>query len=203
MWVRTRFLAPQWLQGERYELYFEDVTYACRIYFNGRHVADHAAPLYPFSVDVTDTVKPGEENHLELLIFDDRVGRTAEGEPGAGKLIWPLRVTFYSDRGSIGVRGRQVRLRAYPGVYISDMFVMPSVSQARLALRFSVRNTTAEPKTVELKHLVLCGSETVLRFPIEYVGLDIFNSSALESIAIDGDHLSRGIHSSQTFCEWQ
>ena len=150
LWIRTRFVAPPWLKGSRYELYFGEVTYACEVYLNGQRIGQHIGPLFPFTVDATASLKLGEENLLELCVRDDCAGKELPPNspvPGWYTYLWPLPPHYHG----FGVL-QETRLRTYPQVYVNDMFVMPSVAESRLGLRFEIQNTTDEVQNVQIAH---------------------------------------------------
>lgn len=50
-------------------LHFEAVDYACACYVNGKRIGEHVGGYLPFSFDVTDALRAGE-NELALCVFD-------------------------------------------------------------------------------------------------------------------------------------
>jgi len=63
------FDAPALAAGERLLLHLDAVDWACAAYLNGGRVAEHVGGYLPFSVDLTDALRTGE-NRLELCVFD-------------------------------------------------------------------------------------------------------------------------------------
>jgi len=176
LWVRTTFRAPDWLVGRRYEIYFGEIGFACDVYVNGKHVGEHTGPYYPFSIDMTDVFKPGLDNVIALRVRDTTEAHSKAGElfadpvlaqvaphaPAAasrmsGRLLWPMHTRDLR----FGVIG-PVRVRAFPDVYIDDVFVMPSVRDKQLKCRITIRNSSSKDAAFVLAGRVLDGDRSVL-----------------------------------------
>ncbi|WP_163326061.1 glycoside hydrolase family 2 protein [Draconibacterium mangrovi] len=68
IWYKRSFeLAPK--ANERQLLNFEGVDYKCMVWVNGELAGSHVGGNLPFSFDVTDLVKPGE-NEVKLRVID-------------------------------------------------------------------------------------------------------------------------------------
>ena len=65
-WYRRTFAAPE---GKRVLLHFEAVDWACSCLVNGVRVGEHVGGYLPFSFDVTDALRDGE-NELALCAYD-------------------------------------------------------------------------------------------------------------------------------------
>lgn len=66
-WYRKHF-TPTTVQGKHTELIFDGVTKDCEVYLNGVLLARHHTAYTPFSVDLSDVVRPGEENVLAVHV---------------------------------------------------------------------------------------------------------------------------------------
>lgn len=69
LWYRRAVAAPALGPGERAILHLDAVDWACAVLVNGVRVAEHVGGYLPFSVDVTDALRPGE-CLLELCVRD-------------------------------------------------------------------------------------------------------------------------------------
>ena len=164
-WVRRRFSVPKWLRGAQYELYFGEVTYACDVYLNGEKLGYYVSPCHPFSIDVPAAkLRRNAENVLELRVQDVRAGiKDPENRPAsyAGwNFMWPLHA-HYSTWGVL----QEVRLRTYPKVNVSDVFVKTSVTDSRLDVGLAVTNSSDVETDVELKLQVEDVGRVVLTLP--------------------------------------
>ena len=168
VWFRTEFEVPEWLAAEHYELYFAKVHFGCRVFLNGKYLGQHIGPYYPFSFDATSAVLPGQVNSLAVCVLDTKVGRTPGYTGGrlAGGNLWPIPVR-HSGLGILG----EVRLRGKPAVHVSDVFVMPRVSQGELALRVTLRNSSSGPQQVVIKPQVEDNQGVALRMSPRKVSL--------------------------------
>lgn len=63
---RTSFTTEK--EFKRLELVFEGIDYKATVYLNGRTVARHEGMFLPCVIDITDIVRRGEENRLEVII---------------------------------------------------------------------------------------------------------------------------------------
>lgn len=86
-WYRVNFQVDPLKKGKRLSLLFGAVDESATVYLNGREVGGRqfAKPddwKTPFSVDVTDAVKFGEENQLIVLVEDK------SGLGGVWKPVW-------------------------------------------------------------------------------------------------------------------
>lgn len=69
LWYRRTLAAPDLAPGERVVLHLDAVDWACAVYANGLRVAEHVGGYLPFSADVTDALRPGE-NQLIVCVHD-------------------------------------------------------------------------------------------------------------------------------------
>lgn len=98
VWFRRGFRVPDWMRNERYQLTFTKVGFACEVYLNGTHVGGHIGDVVPFSVDVTEAVRVGQDNELALKIFDIR-GWLRDPEQDVGvyfNTLWPVGLERYT-----------------------------------------------------------------------------------------------------------
>ena len=72
MWYRRTFTVPaDWRAGgERLQLHFGAVDYAAAVWVNGTRVATHVGGYDPWSVDITDQLKPSGEQELIVGVAD-------------------------------------------------------------------------------------------------------------------------------------
>lgn len=71
MWFARHFTVPSnWKTGNRVILIFEAVDYEATVYMNGQQVGFNRGGYFRFSLDVTQYVKLGESNVLQVFVFD-------------------------------------------------------------------------------------------------------------------------------------
>ncbi len=182
VWFRTEFEVPAWLTAEHYELYFADVRFGCRVFLNGKYLGQHIGPYYPFTFDATSAVLPGQVNTLDLCVWDTKVGTipgyvSTEGR-FVGRSLWPIPAAGYAGVGIFG----EVWLRGRPAVHVSDVFVMPRVSQGELGLRVTLHNTSSVPQQVVLKPQVEDNQGVALRMSRLLLPSRVFDISPMMRI---------------------
>ena len=69
-WYRRKFRAPPRRDGERVLVHFGAVDYLARVWVNGARVVKHEGGYTPFSADVTDLLRGGEEE-IVVQAMDD------------------------------------------------------------------------------------------------------------------------------------
>lgn len=67
---RRHFTLPDGFSRGRVLLHFGAVDQMCRVYVNGKRVGSNIGGYIPFSFDITDALKDGE-NELRVIAFDD------------------------------------------------------------------------------------------------------------------------------------
>jgi beta-mannosidase len=64
---RKSFMAPQVESGEQVFLHFECLDLIAVIYLNGQNIRQHANAFYPYQVNVTNFLRPGENTLVVSL----------------------------------------------------------------------------------------------------------------------------------------
>lgn len=70
-WYRKKFKLPATAKGQKVFLEFEGIRQAGDFYVNGKHIGIHENGATAFGFDVTELVKPGEENVVAARIDND------------------------------------------------------------------------------------------------------------------------------------
>lgn len=84
LWYRRSFEIPDAWKGRRIRLHFEASDWETGIYVNGRRIGQHRGGYDPFTFDISDALKPGE-NSLVVAVWD---GTEQHCQP-VGKQIMP------------------------------------------------------------------------------------------------------------------
>ncbi len=162
-WFRLRFTVPAQAAGQRFRLRFEAVAHWCEVYLNRVRLGEHLGGFEPFEFDVTEELKPGEENELIVGVTD----WTAGLKPGV-KASDPSRVPRHSMLIPFGTRVACVRgiwqdvfLVAHGPVAVVDTAVRTSVRQKRLEVRATLRNFSDRPQRAAVEAEVRDGGERV------------------------------------------
>ncbi|MFF5380951.1 glycoside hydrolase family 2 protein [Pedobacter suwonensis] len=107
VWYARHFDAPK-TDHERLFIYFAAVSYRCKVYLNGKEIAQHEGGFTPFQVEVTDLVKQSD-NFLALEVNNTR---TADAIPAKSFDWW-----------NYGGITRDVMLVSTPKIFIQDYFI--------------------------------------------------------------------------------
>jgi len=70
VWYKRSFVVPEAWKGKRILLHFEACDYETTVWLNGKRIGCHQGGYTPFSFDITDHLRPGE-NLLVVRAFDD------------------------------------------------------------------------------------------------------------------------------------
>ena len=130
----TRKLDVKKVPGKRILLHFESVDFRAQVFVGHREViVPHESMNVPFSADVTDYVKDGE-NELTVCVWDP----SDSGSFGAtGKQFLKPRACFYTRcSGIIGT----VWTETVPESYVTDCRVTPDLAKGAVRFRVAANN---------------------------------------------------------------
>lgn len=126
VWYRRTFEIPQSWENKRVLLHFEASDYQTRVWLNGREVGSHRGGYTPFTFEITDLVRDGE-NTLVVYVEDD----TRSPLQPTGK-----QSPTYHSHGCVYTRTtgiwQTVWLEAVPRTYISRLRMIPSLEEGCL-----------------------------------------------------------------------
>jgi len=134
-WYRREFELPDIEKGKRTILHFERVSYKCEIWVNGQKTGKHTGGRTPFSVDISDAVKPGEKNILAVRIFDP-IKVYDSGHWVAGG-IWDI-----------------VYIDILPGTYSHRANITPKLKESLIEVEAWINNTTGKEYSSQLTAVI-------------------------------------------------
>lgn len=134
-WYRKRLQIPESWSGKRIHLYLERAHWLTAIYRGRTEVNRNDYISVPHWHDLTDYLKPGQENVIDLLI-DNRYQYNTHK--------WDHAHTEFTQINWNGVIG-EVKLIALDPVYIDDLQLYPDVQKQQVTVRLSLVNTTGKP----------------------------------------------------------
>ncbi len=143
-WLKKSVTIPADWSGKQIKLYFEAVAGFAEVYVNKEKVGENFDLFLPFSLDITDKVKPGEE--IEVLV-GVRSQSLFENNATIGRRILPAGSMWGYHINGIW---QDVYLLALPKVHIADVFVKPQVSKNMLELEVTVQNNTSQKADIQL-----------------------------------------------------
>jgi hypothetical protein len=133
---RRTFRVPESMTtGERLLLHFGAVDWRTTVYVNARRVGDHTGGYDPFTLDVTDALRPGTgEQELIVSVYDptDTFGQPRGKQVSHPEGIWYTPVT--------GI-WQTVWLEPVPAASIAALSMTPDVDRGALHLAVRGRGT--------------------------------------------------------------
>ena len=77
LWYHRTFKLPQAWKNKHVVLHFGSIDWQASVYLNGTKLIEHKGGYDPFSVDITEELKPGKEQVLVVRVWDPTdLGRT-------------------------------------------------------------------------------------------------------------------------------
>ncbi len=164
-WYRRSFDAPPYLTGDRILLSFDQAMTEAWVYVNGQAVGHELHGSQPFTVDITAAYRPGQRHDVLVAVRDWIAYSPANQErvKAGEEPVYKDRMTDvagYSAAANVGLGG-PVTLQARPAVTVDDVFIVTSVRNKKLTLRYRLRNDTAQARTATLAPVVLDAGKAI------------------------------------------
>lgn len=128
VWYARSFRVPDAWQGMRVRLHFGGVDYACSAWVNGLRVGYHEGGMASFCFDVTDALRPGENQLVVQACDDTRSGVQPLGKQSVRRDsfgAWYTRVT--------GI-WQSVWLEAVAEVHLDGLQILPDLARGGFVL---------------------------------------------------------------------
>lgn len=130
LWYRRTFSHPT-RGGHRVLLHFGAVDYQCHIWVNGQPIGTHQGGYLPFTFDITDALKDGE-NELTLSVWDP----TDTGLQQRGKQVLQPSGIWYTPTSGIW---QTVWLEIVPEISIESLRLTPNLDHQSLTVDVMIR----------------------------------------------------------------
>ena len=134
LYYDTKFIAPQMKETERLILHFGAVDNHAEVFLNGTSVCKHSGGYLPFSVDITDFLKP--ENELSVKVID-----TLDHDYPYGKQRIDRGGMWYTPTSGIW---QTVWIEVVPENYIRGIKIDVSLSEAVIKVTTDAEEISAE-----------------------------------------------------------
>ncbi|MFC2138679.1 glycoside hydrolase family 2 protein [Bacteroidota bacterium] len=134
-------LTKEW-QNKIIKIEFEGVNFIADVFINSKLITSHIGGWIPFSVDITDYVKPGETYTLKV---DVKGGSHQPIVDKKGYPQWPVGFIGQKQRWGIVF---DVWLRSYGKVCIEDAFIQTSYRKKSIAIEYTVNNYSETEKSI-------------------------------------------------------
>ena len=147
LWYRRTFESPDLTGNGRLLLHFGAVDWQCTVWVNGSKVGEHVGGYDPFTFDITEQLRDGE-NEIVLSVWDP----TDAGWQPRGKQVLKPRGIMYTAVTGIW---QTVWLEAVPAANIKSLKIVPDIDRGVV----SVTVNASAKGTVEISAVE--GGETV------------------------------------------
>lgn len=140
-WYRKHFKVSKEMQGKRLRLDFDGVYMNATVYINGKELGTHPFGYTPFSFDITDHVKYGEENVISVKV--DHKTPSSRWYSGSG--IYRSVNLSVMDKVHVDLYGTKIET--------------PNLEQQKngtvdMKVKTTVANDSKEPANVVLTHTI-------------------------------------------------
>lgn len=127
---------PQTWAARRTFLVFDGCNYLAHVYLDGRKIGSHEGGYIGFELEVTDHVRPGEDQLLTVWVIHSppkqNIADTHLEDVASSKELW-----YYSYAGLWGT----VRLESRPSVFVDDVFAAPNLAKGYVDITMSVNGS--------------------------------------------------------------
>ncbi|MFO0826978.1 MAG: glycoside hydrolase family 2 TIM barrel-domain containing protein [Phycisphaerales bacterium] len=149
LFYRRSVTLPSTPEGKRVLLHFGAVDWGTKVFVNGAAVGDHTGGYEPFTFDVTDRVRAGD-NEIIVEVWDpcDEPGETSGGyEPPRGKQVRKPEGIWYTSVTGIW---QTVWLEWVPERSIDRVQFVPDLAKGTLAITPTARGPVADGAAIEV-----------------------------------------------------
>lgn len=144
-WMKKNITVPADWDGQQIRLYFEAVAGATVVYVNKEKVGENFDLFLPFSIDITDKVRAGEQVEIWVGVQSQSL---FENNLTVGRRIVPAGSMWGYHIAGIW---QDVYLLAVPRVHVEDVYVKPLVSKNMLELEVTLQNSTEKEAKIQLQ----------------------------------------------------
>ncbi len=127
LWYRRKFRLTDAFSGKRTLLHFDAVDWQCTVWVNGSLIGEHTGGYNPFTFDITDVLKDGE-NELVVKVYDP----TSDGHQQRGKQILKTQGFWYTATSGIW---QTVWLEPVNYCRIENIKLVPDIDEGVIGLK--------------------------------------------------------------------
>lgn len=130
-------LSADELHDQRISMHFKFIGYEAILWVNGKRVGRHHGDFVPWTVDITDFVKPGKNQFTMQVISDFGPAHGA---------VKKARHIYGSQWGASNIKGGvwgDVELRFEPLIRFEKLFIVPQLAENGVKIRAWIDNTTS------------------------------------------------------------
>ncbi len=130
LWYRRTFELNEKFNGKRTILHFDAVDWQCSVWVNSVLMGEHTGGYNPFSFDITDVLKDGE-NELVVKVYDP----TDSGHQQRGKQVHESKGFWYTPTSGIW---QTVWLEPVNSCYIKNIKLTPDIDAGVIGIKTSL-----------------------------------------------------------------
>lgn len=163
LWYRRQFEMPINWKGKKVLLHFDAVDWEATVWLNGKKVGSHRGGSDPFSFDISNYLKKGQQE-LVLSVWDP----TDTGTQSRGKQVLDPKGIWYTPVTGIW---QTVWLEPVEKTYIRSIVPVPDIEGGSVAIKSELSGATGKEKLVVkvLKENHVIAEKTVsARQPLEF-----------------------------------
>jgi hypothetical protein len=157
LWYHRTFTVPErwnWsADKKRMLLHFGAVDWDATVWVNGKEVSNHKGGYDPFTLDITDALKPGSEQEIVLSVWDP----TNTGTQPRGKQVLKPGGIMYTAVTGIW---QTVWLEATPRAYIESLEMVPDIDAGVLRVKVHAQGDIPDPSKYRVALLASAPSST-------------------------------------------
>lgn len=146
LWYRRSFTVPAEWKGERVLLHFGAVDFQAEVMVNGSVAGSHRGGSDPFSLDVTDYLKPGA-NDLIVQVLDP----TSTGSQPRGKQQLKPEGIWYTPVTGIW---QTVWLEPVPALHVEDVSATPDIDGGTVTVDVALNQAATDKDMVRITALI-------------------------------------------------
>ena len=135
------------------KILFGGCNYGTEVWLDEKKITEHVGPMTPFEADLSGIAEPGTTHRLRVKAYTKQHYGTPPAVPAPFDFNKGASTTpkNWNDQtkfayGLIGY----VRLVVLPAVYVSDVFVQPSVAKKQIACDVWISNSSKNARRIEL-----------------------------------------------------
>ncbi len=128
IWYQRTLKVSAHLRSTRIMLNFEAADWETHVFIDGQEVGSHQGGYDPFSIDITEHVKPGVKHKLTVSVWDP----STEGYQPCGKQFTKPGGIWYTPSSGIW---QTVWLEKVPQTYITDYQITPDIDNQKVTVK--------------------------------------------------------------------
>jgi len=135
VWYRRTVEIPKAWNGKRVLLNFGAVDWEANVYVNGKEVGKHTGGYDPFTLDITDALKPSGSQEIVVSVWDptDRAG-----QPHGKQVLEPGGIMY---TGTTGI-WRTAWLEPVSKSYIASYKAVPDIDKQQLVIKVTAQGAS-------------------------------------------------------------